>query len=324
MRVADPLSLTLSAVQGLVLGGGVGFVAAQALGAYGCAVGVAVAALVAVVHGRGPLRRWRTARRALPEGDRRWLARHIPYYGALGDQDSERARRFERDVQLFLAEHTFEGVDGVEVDDALRMAVAGGAALLLSGRPGWELGAAGRSVLFYPGAFDEAYYGGDYAAFDGMAHEQGPLLLSARAVRESWANPGDGHNVVLHELAHLFDFQNEGGDGVPSLMAPASEQAWRRLVQAETRRIHRRRSMLRRYAATAPSEFFAVAVENFFERPAEMERRHAELYAALKNFFNLDPAALGTPNVEGQAPETSPPRSTVRKTSGDLTTPSGH
>jgi Mlc titration factor MtfA (ptsG expression regulator) len=164
-----------------------------------------------------------------------------------------------------------------------------------------------------------------------MAHEQGPILLSVRAVRESWADPADGQNVVLHELAHLFDFQNEGADGVPSLVAPASEDAWRDLVRRETQRIRQRRSMLRRYAATAPSEFFAVAVEAFFGRPAAMQRRHAELYEALKNFFNLDPAASVGEGARGDAKkgdakkeEYQQPeglRTTIQKTGGDVTQP---
>jgi Mlc titration factor MtfA (ptsG expression regulator) len=47
--------------------------------------------------------------------------------------------------------------------------------------------------------------------------------------------------------------------------------------------------MLRRYAAQNPAELFAVAVENFFERPDLMSRRHPELFAALRNIFRIDP-----------------------------------
>lgn len=319
MRIADPPSLALNALLALIVGGAVGFIAAQALGGLGWLAGGAVAAGTAAFTLRGPLRRWRVARQAFPARWQRWLARRVPFYASL--EESGR-RRFERDVQFFLEEHAFEGVEDTEVTDELRLSVAAGAALLLNGRPGWELRGAGRSVLFYPDRFDEAYHGGDYAAFDGMAHEQGPILLSAKAVRESWADATDGSNVVLHELAHLFDFQNQGADGVPSLMASSSEGAWRDLVRRETQRIRRRRSMLRRYAATAPSEFFAVAVEAFFERPAEMRRRHAELYEALCAFFNLDPAAKGAREDEQQARgQGERLRGAVKTTGPDVTHP---
>src|SRR5690606_27396278 len=114
-----------------------------------------------------------------------------------------------------------------------------------------------QTVLFYPDRFDLDYLTSEHAEFDGMAHHQGPIILSARAVEESWADPSDGNNVVLHELAHLLDYENELADGVPSLIHPGSTVAWKELVRKETRRIRLGRSMLRRYAATNHAEFFA-------------------------------------------------------------------
>lgn len=285
MRIARPSTFVYYGLLALVLGVGAAVVGARAT-PHGGWAGLVPVLFLGWQALRQPLRRWRVAQEALPRAHRVWLETHVPFYAAL---DGGGRSRFERDVQFFLAEHVFEGVDGVEVTDALRLGVAAGAALLLHGRPDWELSAS-RSILFYPDRFDDDYFGGDYAEYDGMAHPQGPVLFSARAVQESWADPTDGSNVVLHELAHLFDFRNAGdADGIPALIDPASEASWQDLVRKEMRRIRRRRSMLRRYAATAPSEFFAVAVEAFFERPDEMKRRHPELFDALAAFFNLDP-----------------------------------
>lgn len=268
----------------LILGGGAAVIGVEAtpIGAW---LGLIPALLVIGFGLRQPLRRWRVARATVPDAWRSWLRRHVPFYRAL---DAEGRAHFERDIQFFIDEYSFEGVDGVTVTDELRLGVAAGAALLLHGRPDWEL-AGTSSIVFYPGAFDDQYYGSDYADFDGMAHEQGPVLLSAEAVHESWANPHDGDNVVLHELAHLFDFKSTGPDGVPSLVDPSSAGAWQQLVRREMDRIERGQSMLRPYAATAPSEFFAVAVEVFFEQPDAMEAEHPELFDALCAFFSLDP-----------------------------------
>jgi Mlc titration factor MtfA (ptsG expression regulator) len=216
---------------------------------------------------------------------RGWLSDHIPLYSRL---DPQAQARFERDVRFVMDEYTFEGVDDVRVTDALRLSVAAGIAVLLHGRPSWELSGR-RSVLFYPGRFNDTYYDSWDAAYDGMVHQQGPILLSAPSVRRSWADPGDADNVVLHELAHLFDFENDGPDGVPSLVAAGSADSWQSLVRQEMRRVRRGNSMLRAYAAEAPSELFAVAVEAFFEQPHRMARQHGELFAALVAFFQLDP-----------------------------------
>ena len=283
MRIARPSSIIYYVLLALILGGGVAVIGGRAAPG-GEWFGLVPVLLIALYALRRPLRRRALARQAVPADWRAWLEAHVPFYQAA---EAPARRRFERDVQFFLNERAFEGIDGVDVTDPLRLAVASGAALLLHGRPDWELPAV--PMLLYPGRFDDDYHGGVYAEYDGMAHEQGPVLLSAPAVEASWAGTGDGSNVVLHELAHLFDFKNAGADGIPSLMDPSSEAAWQALVRREMDRIRQGDSLLRRYGATAPSEFFAVAVENFFERPEALRERHAELFEALASFFNFDP-----------------------------------
>jgi Mlc titration factor MtfA (ptsG expression regulator) len=214
-----------------------------------------------------------------------WLSTHAPLYRTL--DDPARAR-FERDVQFVLDEYSFEGVKDVTVTDTLRLSVAAGVATLLHGRPSWELPGS-NAVLFYPDRFNDTYHESTDGAFDGMAHQQGPIILTAPAVANSWAGAHDANNVVLHELAHLFDFDNEGADGVPSLVAAGSAGEWQALMRREIRRVQRGRSVLRPYAAEAPSEFFAVSVETFFEQPDRMARHHDELFRALVSFFHLDP-----------------------------------
>jgi hypothetical protein len=78
-------------------------------------------------------------------------------------------------------------------------------------------------------------------------------------------------------------------EGVPSLMDRSSAKAWSQLVRREMQYVRLGKSLLRRYAATNPAEFFAVAAENFFDRPQQLYDRHPELFEALTAFFNLDP-----------------------------------
>lgn len=63
---------------------------------------------------------------------------------------------------------------------------------------------------------------------------------------------------------------------------------YRALVDAAEQ--HRRTS-IDAYGATNPPEFFAVVVEQFFEKPLLLARRHGALYAELAAFFRFDPAA---------------------------------
>src|SRR5690606_18160719 len=164
---------------------------------------LAVFAAVLAFGLRKPLRRWRVAQQRLPDSARAWLDAHVPLYA----HAAPKARaRFERDVRFVLAEARFEGVGGVEVTEDLRLAVAAGAAMLLHGRPGWEL-PLDRTFLFYPGEF-----GADYSALEpayvGMVHSQGPVNLSPPANRRSLRRPEDRPDDVLHELPHLFDHEH--------------------------------------------------------------------------------------------------------------------
>jgi Mlc titration factor MtfA (ptsG expression regulator) len=283
MRIARPSNLGFFVVLALLLGGGVAVIGAQALGGWAAALGVVPLLVVPYVGLRRPLRRWRAVHEPFPDVFRDWLRRHVPLYRQM---DEPVRSRFERDVQIVLAEARFEGVGGVEVTDELRISVAAGVALLLHGRPEWEL-QLDRTFLFYPG-----HFGDDYSdlepEYDGMVHPQGPVILSAPAIAESWSR-ADGSNVVLHELAHLFDYDDLYADGVPSLLDPGSVEPWTALVRRETALIERGQSMLRRYAATNSAEFFAVATEVFFERPAALAERHPELFETMTALYGLDP-----------------------------------
>ncbi len=53
----------------------------------------------------------------------------------------------------------------------------------------------------------------------------------------------------------------------------------------EMEKAWRGRSVLRKYAGTNEAEFFAVAVETFFERPGALRRATPELYAILEEYF---------------------------------------
>lgn len=284
MYIARPTTLTFQALMALILAATFAVLGLQGLPG-GAWLGVLPLLVIGGYAVRKPLRRWRATRQRFPEAWHRQLCAVLPFYAGL---EGAGQQRFQQDIQIYLSEQRFEGVEGVDVTDDLRLLVATGAALLLHGRPDWDLSTR-RTVLFYPGRFDEDYYDTYAADFDGMVHEQGPIIFSAAAVRQGWANPRDGSNVVLHELAHLLDFDNAYADGQVARMGLDSVESWQALVEHEMRRVRQRRSILRPYAATNRTEFFAVAVEVFFERPEALHQAHRRLFDALAAFFNLDP-----------------------------------
>jgi Mlc titration factor MtfA (ptsG expression regulator) len=109
-------------------------------------------------------------------------------------------------------------------------------------------------------------------------------------------NHSDGQNVVLHEFAHQLDFEDYSTDGAPALATRAEYREWARVMSREFKALQAAEeagtpTVLDTYGATNPAEFFAVATETFFERPAALRARHPELYAELEKFFRQDPAS---------------------------------
>lgn len=235
-------------------------------------------------------------RRALLEApiDDGWrviLRDRVPYYRVL---DDEGRKRFEDDVRIFIAEQTITGAGDHRVDDTTRVLIAASAAMITQGLPEWEWPNV-RDIVVYPRAFDERYdtdRSGDVA---GQVHLYGPVIFSAKDLRLGFRHR-DGHNVGLHELAHVIDMQDGSADGVPVDAPIAATAPWIDVVAHRLRKIRRGgASPLRAYAGTNEAEVFAVAVETFFEQPRQLAKRDAQLFELLCTYFNQDPRHPGKP-----------------------------
>ncbi|MHC5543449.1 zinc-dependent peptidase, partial [Singulisphaera rosea] len=85
--------------------------------------------------------------------------------------------------------------------------------------------------------------------------------------------------------------------GAPILERRSQYVAWARVLSAEYEQLRQdsqrhRKTVLDTYGATNPAEFFAVATECFFEKPAQLKRKHPELYEELKEYYHQDPEQL--------------------------------
>jgi len=233
-----------------------------------------------------------------------WLAiveRRVPYYRILPPRDRLELQGL---VQVFLAEKHFEGCEGLDVTDEIRITIAAQACILLLRRK-TALYPSLISILVYPHAYVAPIRrhgpGGIVSegldALAGQTWDKGSLVLSWDDVVRGASDIHDGHNVVLHEFAHQLDNEAGVADGAPLLPAPSMYAAWARILGKEYRALvdsieQDRPTLLDSYAAMSPAEFFAVATEFFFERPVELKTEHPRLYAELKIFYEQDPASL--------------------------------
>jgi hypothetical protein len=73
---------------------------------------------------------------------------------------------------------------------------------------------------------------------------------------------------------------------------------WRTLAEVEAARLRAGNGRLfRAYAGTDQAEFFAVAVEYFFEQPGSFKTQLPELYACMCELLRQDPAAWAGPGL---------------------------
>lgn len=243
------------------------------------------------------LRRRRIRRRPFPAA---WLAvvrRRLPFF----DRMAEPLRaELKNQVKLFLSDVRFIGCAGQPVDDEIRVTIAAQACLLTLGGGRYSRL---RAVLVYPSAFAATREERDELGLVSVARDEllgeswdhGKVVLAWDSVEHGPAGPRDGDNVVLHEFAHQLDAESGAVNGAPPMAAADAGERWARVLRAEYESLKERRRLglhgvLDEYGATDPAEFFAVATEAFFERPAPMAARHRALYEELRRFYRVDPA----------------------------------
>lgn len=235
--------------------------------------------------------------RPLSAGDRALVAETVPL---LKNLPLELRPSLEGKINRFLYQVEFIGCDGLEVTEKMRLSIAAQACLLVVNIDRWYDTL--RTILIYPGAFrthqkrQEGYVvtEGEQIRL-GESWHLGPVVLSWSHSEQGARNHRDGHNIVLHEFAHQIDQLSGHADGAPLMNKGQSFADWSRVFleafedhQANVAR--GRRTVLDAYGATAHEEFFAVAVEVFFEKPHQLKREEPEVYAQLAALFRLDPA----------------------------------
>lgn len=235
---------------------------------------------------------------------------------------AELQRRLAGLVQVFLHEKNFEGCNGLEVSEEMRVVIAANACVLLLGRRSDFFPHMG-AVLLYPASWRVRQVMTDEMGLEeqvdeenlGEAWERGNVILSWQDILLDCDHPDDGFNLVLHEFSHQLDMEDGTANGTP-LLPPALARDWKRVMSREFEALRwvaqaldeegdgpdewaweprpacaAHEGVLDPYGAEDPAEFFAVATEAFFEDSARLRERHGELYGLLAEFYGLNPAA---------------------------------
>lgn len=201
-------------------------------------------------------------------------------------------------MHVFIDEKSYEACGGLgEVTGHMRRVIAAQACLLLLNRK-HDFYRRLRSVLVYPSAYKARGEHGDEDVRLGESWHSGSVILSWQSVIAGGRNEEDGHHVSLHEFAHQLDQVDGSADGVPELTGAGAYRVWSRVFSKAydrfTDKVERGKpTVIDEYGATDPAEFFAVATETFYEKPEQLQREYPEVYAQLRQYYQVDPLEWG-------------------------------
>lgn len=231
-----------------------------------------------------------------------YVGANVPHYNLLNE--AERVE-LHATIQVFLDEKEWEGCGGLELTDEIRVTIAADACLLQLGLP-HDYYRNVESILVYPstvmipehqpGVFERVENQVDSnIPILGQAFAHGPVILVWDAVLHGARHPEQGHNVVFHEFAHKLDMLDGAADGTPPLADPDQLAKWVAVCSSEFQRLRAladkgHKTFLDSYGAKNEAEFFAVATEEFFDRPIILLEHAPDLYHVLSSYYRQDPA----------------------------------
>ena len=225
--------------------------------------------------------------RPLPKKYITILKKYFHYYNNLNYEDK---KLFERKVQYFIYIKEFIPRQMERITDEMKVLIAACAVQLTFGYPRVFLSHFKR-ILVYPDNYystiNQTYHKGE------VNPRLKAIVLSWKSFIDGYVDLKDGINLGLHEMAHALRLENRIMNDEYDFFDPKLLDEWHALADMEIERIGNGTSrMFRDYAATNHDEFFAIAVENFFERPSEFKELMPRIYEVLARLLKQDPIKM--------------------------------
>lgn len=227
------------------------------------------------------------ARKPLNNSYKQPIIKYNRFYTLL---PKESQKRFERKMQYFLQSKDFIPRDLSEVTDEMKAMIASAAVQLTFGLPNITLRHFDK-ILVYPN---------DYYSTINRQYHKGEVNPRFKSIALSWhhfvegfANPIDGINLGLHEMAHALKLENIIENGEHHFFDLVEYKKWLAIAALEIDKIRKgEESIFRHYASVNEDEFFAVCMEVYFEQPHQLFDYHPKLYKTLSNLLHQDTIQL--------------------------------
>lgn len=215
------------------------------------------------------------------------LEKEFPYYNKLPKKSKE---IFLQKVNYFYKENFFIPKRGFKIDDRKQMLICAFAAQLTFGLPFLKLSHF-ESILI----FDRSKYikGLEQWTFSDTQKKEGRINFSWEDIQHGLENPTDGYNVVLHKLAEAMLYENRKQNEEFNFIDDKYLEELRQMYHNEKKALKSdTHPFLNKIAGQSFDDFFAVTVENYFERPVLLKEQMPILYNIMCKVLNQDTALL--------------------------------
>ncbi|MFY0650454.1 MAG: zinc-dependent peptidase [Cyclobacteriaceae bacterium] len=216
------------------------------------------------------------------------IAKYFHYYKKLSPINKN---LFERKVQKFIDSRQF--IQGQDLDDIhpdMIALISATAIQVTFGFPRVYLEHFKRVHIYY-----DAFHSPNTGRYHyGEVNGKGAIVLSWKNFVLGLSNETNGRNLGLHEMAHALKIENSIRNSEYGFFDQSAYGRFHSEARWEMHRVHDGAThFFRDYAATNDHEFFAVAMENFFERPSEFREYNPKLYGLMSKLLRQNPMKIG-------------------------------
>jgi len=221
-----------------------------------------------------------------PEKHLHFLEKHFVFYQKLPVKSK---KIFVHKVARFMSSKEFIAKQMSSVTEEMKVLISASAAQLTFGFRG----------ITFPYFYKIFVFPDTFYNHTNQAYHKGEVNPKLKAIALSWKDfvdgylSKDGRNLGLHEMAHALRLENriinqEHGFLDDKLLALWEQCAYKTMQEINSGL----ETFFREYGGVNNEEFFAVAVENFFERPIAFKQKHPHTYQILCKLLRQDPSLL--------------------------------
>jgi Mlc titration factor MtfA (ptsG expression regulator) len=219
----------------------------------------------------------------MPPSGIKILADNFDFFRQL---NARKQKKFSSRVMNFISDKNFIGRDNLSVSFEMKVLIAATAIRVTWGLRTYMFPTF-HTILIYPKKFYSAF---SKAIIKGETNMAGLVVFSWEDFLFGVSDQNDNLNLGYHEFGHAL-FVERFKETMDVKFMNKYDQ-WRRLVISMNKlKEAELKKTFREYATFNEHEFFAVAVENFFERPEKFNSDLPRLYGLMVKMLNQDPLA---------------------------------